>query len=431
MQKTDYQIISSKESKELTKFLAKEGQLLLPMLELIEQAQTAVDEVIDVVGRSAIEAILLLSAQQVGGPQHQGKNTGDILWYGRQKGVVPLAERKLRVDKPRLRRKGRGKNLELQIPAYEAIQNNTGLSQRILSILMQGISTRSYSRVLPAMADTVGVSKSNISREFIEASEQRMKEFAERRFDDKDILIIYIDGIRFAEHHIIAAVGVDSEGFKHVLGLSDGASENTSAVKYLLEDIVSRGINPMRKRLFVIDGSKALRSAIDSVFGGKNPVQRCRKHKLSNVMDHLPEELKDQVKSVMQAAWRLHPEEGKKRIRQQAKQLEKLYPSASASLLEGLDELFTVNSIDLPKVLTRCLCTTNIIESPHSGVRMRTRRVCNWQNGQMVLRWATAAFLETEKNFQKIGGYKQLWMLKSYLDEKENQKVIEEKRKVG
>ena len=117
-------------------------------------------------------------------------------------------------------------------------------------------------------------------------------------------------------------------------------------------------------------------------------------------------------------------------IRQQAKQLEKLYPSASASLLEGLDELFTVNEIDLPKSLTRCLCTTNIIESPHSGVRMRTRRVCNWQDGQMVLRWATAAFLETEKNFQKIGGYKQLWMLKSYLDEIEKEKVIAEKRKV-
>jgi putative transposase len=431
MQQSDYQIINCKESKELAKFLAKEGQFLLPMLELIEQSQTAVDEVIDVLGRSAIEAILLLSAQQVGGPQHKGKNTGDILWYGRQKGVVPLAERKLRIDKPRLRRKGKGKELEVKIPAYEAMQNNTRLSQRILSILMQGISTRSYSSVLPAMADTVGVSKSNISREFIEASEQRMKEFAERRFDDKDILIIYIDGIRFAEHHVIAAIGVDSEGFKHVLGLADGASENTSAVKSLLEDIVSRGINPKRKRLFVIDGSKALRSAIDCVFGDKNPVQRCRKHKLSNVMDHLPGELKDQVKAVMQAAWRLHPEDGKKRIRQQAKQLEKLYPSASASLLEGLDELFTVNSIDLPKALTRCLCTTNIIESPHSGVRMRTRRVCNWQDGQMVLRWATAAFLETEKNFQKIGGYKQLWMLKSYLDEIENEKVIAEKRKAG
>jgi putative transposase len=431
MQKSEYQIISRKDSKELAKFLAQEGQFLLPMLDLIEQAQTAVDEVIDVVGRSAIEAILLLSARQVGGPQHKGKNTGDILWYGRQKGIVPLAERKLRVDKPRLRRKGKGKDLEIQIPVYRAMQNNNRLGQRILSILMQGISTRSYSKVLPAMAETVGVSKSNVSRELMKASQQQMKEFAERRFEDKDILIIYIDGIRFAEHHVIAAVGVDSEGFKHVLGLADGATENATVVMQLLEDIISRGINPERKRLFVIDGSKALRAAIDSVFSDKNPVQRCRKHKLSNVMDHLPEELKDQVKSVMKAAWRMDSEQGKKRIRQQARQLEKLYPSAAASLLEGLDELFTVNAICLPKELTRCLCTTNIIESPHSGVRMRTRRVCNWQDGQMVLRWATAAFLETEKHFQKIGGYKQLWMLKSYLDEIEKEKVIVEKRKAG
>ena len=89
MQKSDYQIVSKKNSKELAKFLAKEGQFLLPMLELIEQAQTAVDEVIDVVGRSAIEAILLLSAQQVAGPKQPGGAGGDILWYGRQKGIVP------------------------------------------------------------------------------------------------------------------------------------------------------------------------------------------------------------------------------------------------------------------------------------------------------------------------------------------------------
>jgi transposase-like protein len=111
--------------------------------------------------------------------------------------------------------------------------------------------------------------------------------------------------------------------------------------------------------------------------------------------------------------------------------LEKRYPSAAASLLEGLDELFTVNTMGLPKALTRCLCTTNIIESPHSGVRLRTRRVCHWQDGQMVRRWATAAFLETEKHFQKIGGHQQLWMLKSHLDELENEQMLAEKRKVG
>ena len=82
----DYQIISKKNSGELAKFLSKEGQLLLPMLELIEQAEAAVDEVIDVVGRASIEAILLLSAQQVAGTQHKGKNTGDILRFNTKQG---------------------------------------------------------------------------------------------------------------------------------------------------------------------------------------------------------------------------------------------------------------------------------------------------------------------------------------------------------
>lgn len=426
-----YTILSKKDSQELTRFLAREGQFLLPMLDLIQQAEAAVDEVIDVVGRSAIEAILLLSARQVAGDLHKGKARGDIRWHGSQPGVIALSDRKVRVTKPRLRKKGKGAGKEVPIPVYTALQETGRLGQQILSLLLHGISTRSYEKVLPEMAETAGVSKSQISREWIEATQAQMEQFTTRRFDGRDILIVYIDGIRFGEHHVMGAVGVDSQGFKQVLGLVEGATENAALVKDLLKDLVARGLDPKRKRLFVIDGSKALRAAIDEVFGRANPVQRCRKHKLSNVLDHLPEELKDQVKGVLQAAWRMNPQEGKKQIRQQARQLEKQYPSAAASLLEGLDELFTVNTMGLPKALTRCLCTTNIIESPHSGVRLRTRRVCHWQDGQMVLRWATAAFLETEKHFQKIGGHQQLWMLKSHLDELENEQMLAEKRKVG
>ena len=430
--KKDYQIISKKDSKELANFLAKDGQRLLPMVDLIETAQIAIDDFIDVIGRTGIEAALLLSARQVAGNQHKGKAIGDIRWHGSQQGVVCLSDRKLRVNKPRLRKKGKGQNLEVEIPAYEAMKNNGRLSERILSMMMHGISTRSYSQVIPRMAETIGVSKSDISREMIAASEQQMKEFAERRFDDKDILIIYIDGIVFGEYHIIGAVGVDSEGFKHVLGLAEGASENAAVVKGLLEDIIDRGVDPTRRRLFVIDGSKALRSAIDSVFGNRNPVQRCRKHKLTNVMDYLPQELKEQVRNVMKAAWRMEPKEGKKRIQEQARQLEIKYPQAAASLLEGLDEMFTVNAMGLPKQLLRCLSTTNIIESPHSGVRMPARRVSNWQDGTMVMRWAVAGFLATEQNFQRLSGYKQLWMLKSYLDEMTNEEeIVAQKRKAG
>lgn len=76
------------------------------------------------------------------------------------------------------------------IPAYEAMITNTRLGSRILEILMKGVSTRKYKEILPEMAQTVGVSKSQISREFIAASDKRLKQLCERSFDDIDIVAI-------------------------------------------------------------------------------------------------------------------------------------------------------------------------------------------------------------------------------------------------
>jgi transposase-like protein len=108
-------------------------------------------------------------------------------------------------------------------------------------------------------------------------------------------LVIYIDGQRFAEHHILSAVGVDSEGHKHVLGIGSGATENAAAVKQLLTGLRERGLPTDRKYLFIIDGAKALRAAIEEVFGADQQVQRCRNHKIENVMNELPKEQQDQT----------------------------------------------------------------------------------------------------------------------------------------
>jgi len=300
----------------------------------------------------------------------------------------------------------------------------------VLDILVRGVSTRSYEHVLPEMAQTVGVSKSSVSREMIEASEKVLKELAERRFDDKDILIIYVDGLRFGSHHVLAAVGVDSEGNKHVLGLKEGASENAVVVTSLLEDLVARGIKPGRKRLFVIDGSKALRCAIDAVFGSNNPVQRCRSHKERNVLGYLPKEEQRRMRQVLKAAWRLPAREGETRLQKEAQALERDHPSAAASLREGLSEMFTLSRMNVSDSLRRCLCSTNVIESSFSGARNKTRRVTHWQDSAMALRWAAAGLVATEKKFRKLQGHKLLWMLKAHLDETAEEKVAEE-RKVG
>lgn len=431
MRKTDYQIIDKNDNKKLANFLCQQGQFLLPMVELITQAEMAVDELIDVVGRATIEAVMTLSAQEVAGPKHPGKNAGDITWYGRQGTTIPLSDRKLRVDKPRLRYKGKGHGKELEIPAYQAMLMNSRLGTRILEILISGISTRNYQKIVPQMAETVGVSKSAVSREFIEASEQTLKQLCERRFDDVDILVVYIDGLRFGQVHIIAALGVDSMGYKHVLGLREGSSENVVVAKDLLTDIVGRGLSAQRRRLFVIDGSKALRGAIDEVFGWDNPVQRCRNHKVRNVLSYLPDERKADVQTAMKAAFALEADKGIGKLKKLAEWLGREYPSAASSLLEGLEEMFTINRLGLPKQLCRCLCSTNVIESPYCGVRQKTYHVTRWRDGQMVLRWTASSLLSIEKRMRRIMGYEQLWVLEAKLMDADGEQNLAEKGKVA
>jgi len=401
--------------RKLAEFLVRNGQALLPMMELIEQSRMAIDELIDVMGRASIEAILGLSARQLAGEPQQGKaRAGGIGWHGTQPGRVNLKERKLRVQRPRLRKKGRGVGGEVAVPAYEAMRRDAATGERMLGILLSGVSTRRYQRVIPEMAETVGVSRSAVSREAIEASEAALKKLAERRFEDVDLLVIYIDGMHFGEQCVLAAIGVDSQGCKHVLGLKEGATENAEAAQDLLERLVAQGVDPKRRRLFVIDGSKALRTAVNAVFG-EHPIQRCRNHKLRNVLGRLPRDQQGQTGSLMRAAWKLGEKEGMAKFRQIANWLKNDYPDAAQSLLEGLEECFTINRLDVPRSLHRCLATSNVVDNPHSGVRSRTRRVSRWRPG-MPARWSAAAFLESESSYRKIMGYRDLWALRAILD---------------
>ena len=407
----------------LTAFLKKNGQQLLPMVDLVAQSRMAIEELIDAVGRATVETILEVSAEQVVGTRQPGKvRRGHVVWYGRQPGRIYLGDRKLAVQRPRLRRRGQGGDKEVAVPAYGALQNRKAMQTRMLEILMNGVSTRKYERVVPEMADSVGISKSSVSRETIEASEAALKHLLERRLDDKDLVIIYIDGLQFGEHCVIGAVGVDLEGHKRVLGIHAGATENGAACTDLLQNLVERGLDPKLQRLFIIDGSKALRSAINAVFGTKTPVQRCRQHKLRNVVSRLPREQQEQTRSLMRAAWKLEAKEGMARLRKLSEWLRGDYPDAAASLLEGMEECFTINRLKVPPSLHRCLATTNLIESSQSGVRMRTRRVCRWR-ADMPARWAAAAFLATEENFRRIMGYKDLWALKAILRDEQEAKA--------
>ena len=403
---SEYQIVDKKDRRKLAEFLSGEGQVLGPLLSMLETAEASVNEAIDVIGRAGIEALLMVSARQIAGVKQPGrKREGPAIgWYGHQTGLVQMDERKVRVERPRLRRKGRGPSGEVSIPAYESMHSSGQVTQRVLRILLSGVSTRNYRDVLPAMAESVGISKSSVSREMIDGCEEKLRGLCERRFDGITLVVIYIDGVRFGDWHVMVAVGVDESGHKHVLGLREGSTENAQIVQSLLADLVERGVTADRHRLFVIDGSKALRSAIKTVYGSTIPVQRCHSHKERNVRDHLPKDRQAQVTSAMKAAWKLQADEGIKKIKDLAKWLGRDHPSAAASLLEGLDEMFTINRMNLSPTLCRCLGTTNVIESSFSGTSAKTGRVKHWRDGQMALRWVASALDSIEKRMRRIMG---------------------------
>jgi len=410
-------------------FCQANGQILLPILNLMQDASHVVEGVIHELGHQLLEQILLLSAEQVAGQRTPGKRSGDIRHYGCQPGRVQLADRQVKVKRPRLRHKTEG---EVKVPAYEMLRQDRGLGQFMWGALLRGVSTREYEEVLPQMAETVGVSRSAISRKAVQASVEQLQQLLERRWENVEILVIYIDGQRFGEHHMISAVGVDPEGKKHILGIEAGATENNTAVKRLLIHLRAHGLATDRKYLFVIDGAKALRVGIEEVFGAEQAVQRCRNHKLRNVLDELPKEQQGQALNLMRAAWKVKTaEEGEKRLEQLARFLERDYESAARSLREGMKEMFTLQRLQIPESLHKCLATTNVIESPQSGVSRRTHKVTRWRTADMVQRWVASAWLLTEKHFRRIDGHANLWALAAILGREDKKTTKPSKEKVA
>jgi transposase-like protein len=413
----------------IEQFCQTNGQILLPIVNLIQNASQVIESVIHEIGHQMLEQILVLSAEQVAGDRTPGKVSGDVRYHGSQAGCVQLADRKVKVKRPRLRHKTQG---EVKVPAYEMLRQDRGLGQHMLGALLRGVSTREYQEVLPQMAETVGVSRSAISRKAVEASAEQLKQLQDRRWENVEILVLYIDGQRFGAHHILSAVGVDVEGKKHILGIEPGATENAASVKRLLTHLRDHGLPTDRTYLFVIDGAKALRAGIEEVFGSEQPVQRCRNHKLRNVLDELPKEQHGQAMNLARAAWKVKTaEQGEKRLEQLARFLERDHESAARSLREGMKEMFTLQRLKIPESLHKCLATTNIIESPQGGVERRTHNVTRWRDAEMVQRWVASAWVLTEKHFRRIDGHADLWALAAILGRETNSTTKPSKEKVA
>ena len=292
---------------QIKRVLAGSGQALLPMLELLEGAQASIDELMHDAAVALVEQLLVLSAQELAGAKQRGRERGTVLWHGAQRGVVALAERQLQVQRPRLRDKS---GREVRVPAYERLRDDANIGARVRDILVAACPRGATRRCCPKRRARWGCPRAAVSRRFIEASAAQLAALNERSLAELRVLVIYIDGIVVDGHHIIAAVGVDEAGDKHMLGLAWAPARTRRWSRTCCARLIERGLDASLSYLFVIDGGKALRSAIDEMFGQRAKVQRCRTHKLRNVLERLPKTEAAQTKAVMMAAYKLDAQAG-------------------------------------------------------------------------------------------------------------------------
>lgn len=371
-------------------------------------------------GIEAMERMLCEDARRLAGPRHSRMRERAGRRWGATQGKIGFHGGKIVVRRPRVRSCA---GHEVQLPTWQAAQAEDWLGRWAMNLMLINVSTRKLKRAvrlpegeLPAVAGD-GTSKSAASRRFVALSAERMAEWMAADLSRLDLLVIQIDGLHIGnELVLVGALGIDGAANKHPLGLVEGATENAAVVQALLDNLIARGLDPKVCRLFIVDGAKALTKAIRSTFGRHTPIQRCQIHKARNVIERLPKPLRASVRKALRQAWELDDADKAERLlRNLARRLEHEAPGVAASILEGLDEMLTVNRLGLPRQLRRSLACTNGIENMMGTVRRVCRNVKRWRNAAMALRWTAAAMLEAAKGFRRLKAHKRLPTLRAAL----------------
>ena len=371
-------------------------------------------------GLAVMGAMMEESVTAVAGPRGRHQNDRVAVRHGSEAGSVVLGGRRVPVRRPRVRAAdGSG---ELPVSAYDVFTGTDLLEGIALEPMMAKLSTRRYRAGLEPVGHAVeanakSTSKSAVSRRFVARTETALAELMATDLSGLDIVALMIDGVHFAGHCCVVALGIGIDGIKHPLGLVEGDTENTTVVKDLLVNLRDRGMDTTRPVLVVIDGGKALAAGVNAVFD--HPVvQRCQLHKIRNVEAKLSKAMASTVAKKMRAAYHdPDPLVAEAALEALTRNLDKAHPGAAGSLREGLAETLTVSRLGVPPTLARTLRSTNAIESMIEICRDHSSNVKRWRDGQMALRWCAAGMGEAAKQFRRVNGHLHLPALRVALDD--------------
>ncbi|HYN08465.1 MAG TPA: IS256 family transposase [Vicinamibacterales bacterium] len=396
-------------------------EVMLAMADIADAAKEGLLALAVSAGLQVMDVLMAESVTALAGPKGRHDPDRVAVRHGEDDGGVVLGGRRVPVRRPRVR--SADGNRELPVAAYELFSATDLLERMAMERMLGKLSSRRYRLGLePVGADIEAsarsTSKSSVSRRFVRATERAVAELMEADLSHLDLVAVMIDGVHFAGHCCVVALGIGIDGTKHPLALEEGDTENATVVRDLLAGLRDRGLDTSRPMLFVLDGAKALRAGVDAVFDVP-VVQRCQLHKIRNVEAKLPKQLAKTVTAKIRAAYHNHNAlEAEAALRALAAELKKSHPGAAGSLLEGLDETLTVVRLKIPPTLRSTLRSTNAIESMIEICRDHSSNVKRWRDGDMTVRWCAAGMLEAAKQFRRVKGHLHLRALRAELDKR-------------
>ena len=370
-------------------------------------------------GLQVMDTLMAEGVTALAGPRGKHNPDRTAVRHGSEAGSVVLGGRRVPVTRPRVRTADG--SAEVSVPAYELFATTDLLTEMALERMLAKLSTRRYATGLEPVGAEVaaaasGTSRSAVSRRFVAGTEAALDRLMTADLSELDPVALMLDGVNFAEHTCVVALGIDITGKKHPLAVVEGSTENATLVRDLLVGLRERGLDVTKPVLVVVDGAKALRRAVTDVFD--HPViQRCQLHKIRNVIDRLPQRLRSVVEARMRKGYHADSAvEAEGQLRVLAAELDKTHPGAAASLREGLEETLTILHLGVPPTLARTLRSTNAIESMISISRDHSANVKRWRDGTMALRWCAAGIVEAGKQFRRVNGHLHLAALRTALE---------------
>lgn len=389
-------------------------QLVIPLKEVVELIQRGLMNLAMAAFTKLAEEVMGYEVTALVGPKNQADATRLNARWGSETGYCVVGGQKIPLERPRVRDT---RKREVPLGSYEMLQRASLMEDAVWNKIMHGLTTRRYSQVVRELEEAYGIEKSTVSDHFIEASRGRLQALQSRQLGEHAFCAMMIDGTCFEDQQVVVAIGLNLQGHKVILGLHQGATENATVVKHLLDDLAGRGIDFEVPRLYVLDGGKALHAAVRKTAGKCAVIQRCQVHKIRNVVDHLTEEYQMDIRSKMRNAYAMQDHaDAKRALDSLLRQLMDLNPSAARSLEEGMEDTLTVHRLRVPSKLRRTLSSTNVIESAFSIVESVCRNVKRWQGGDQYLRWVASGLLWAESRWNRIHAYRELPILVKELE---------------